>query len=144
MGKLFLQTQTPTGSKFCMYNYFVMLSMGKQGSQNQARGKFTIQLETAAGKGPIDILDNDDTIFKKNSKEYKLISQTHPFVGTFTNLFISYTKTTTFLTSLFYDNQWNFDLVEVIDGETQEKTGWKQTETWIVSGQNMQFYRKSK
>jgi hypothetical protein len=136
-GKLFLQTQTPTGSTFCMYHYFVTLSMGRVQNQNKAKGKFSIQMGNSANY----LIDNEATEFYRNSKQYRLISQTSPLVSSFNNIYVSYARTSNFFIAWWYDNQWNFEWVEVLNGNTQEKTGWKQTSTWIVSGRTMQFNR---
>lgn len=144
LGKLYLNTQSPVryGDLFCLQNFGVALSSGNQQRQNQARGTFTIQFESASGhRSSYEFLDYDENTFKKNSIEYRLVSLKNQFNYEITKAHIYYKRTSNWLSWWLYDDQWAFSLVEITHGDQQKKWRFCQPTVWIPSGQTIEFYR---
>lgn len=139
-GTLYLNTQPSTSANFCQQNFGVTLHSGKIDKQNQARGFFTIQLESVEGyKSTFEILDDNENTFKKNSAENRLLSLTSRFDRPVHQLNISYRKTNNFFSSWLYDDQWNFSLVELQAGDSQQYQTFCQKDMWINSGKTVVF-----
>ena len=139
-GTLYLNTQPSTSANFCQQNFGITLHSGKIDKQNQARGVFTIQLESADGeKSTLEKLEDDNNTIKKNSVENRLISLTSRFDKPVERLQIGYKKTGNFFSSWLYDDQWNFSLVELQAGDSQQYQTFCQKDIWLKSGQTVTF-----
>lgn len=134
-GDMYLNTQSPVSTPYCKQNYKV--SLVSTSSLTQARGKFTIffqtknHISTTGFKSfylilfnalnlnslNLEILDDSATTFKKGSEDTRFISLNNPLDdGELLNVFISFTKSTSLLSSWLYENKWAFDRVEVFSG----------------------------
>ena len=67
------------------------------------------------------MLDDSSTVFKKNSEEDRFISLTSPVYyensdDSIENVFVSFTKTSSFVTSWLYDSKWSFKFIQIFTG----------------------------
>jgi len=139
-GDMYLNTQSPVSTPYCKQNYKV--SLVSTSSLTQARGKFTIFFQTKNHISTTEILDDSATTFKKGSEDTRFISLNNPLDdGELLNVFISFTKSTSLLSSWLYENKWAFDRVEVFSADNQTLFKFCQSIPFIESGHSVLFKR---
>jgi len=140
LGDLYLNTQSPVQFPYCRQNYRVTLT--STSALSQARGKFTIFFQTANHISSTEVLDDNASTFKKGAEDVRLISLNTPLDdGDLVNVFISFTKATSLLSSWLYENKWAFDKVQVFCGETQKLFTFCPSIPFIESGHSVMFKR---
>ena len=139
LGTLYLNTQTPTHLPLCKQNYLLTLYSNSLNNIQQARGRFTIIFKTAQETSQVYLFDDSDLTYKQGSIETKFISLNDPLRNSVESVFISYRKTTNFLSSWMYDAQWSFKYVEVKSGDAQTTTKFCPVTTIIDSGETVEF-----
>jgi hypothetical protein len=107
-GDLYLNTQSPVSLPYCLQTFRV--SLLSTSSLSQARGKFTIVLHTKDHTSSTEVLDDNETTFKKGSEQVRVISFTQQLEDPeLTSVFITYNKATNLLSSWLYESKWAFD-----------------------------------
>jgi hypothetical protein len=108
LGDLYLNTQSPVSLPYCLQNFKV--SLLSTSSLSQARGKFTIILQTKDQTSTTEVLDDNKTIFKKGSEQFRDIILAEPLEDPeLTIIFITFNKATSLLSSWLYESKWAFD-----------------------------------
>lgn len=132
-GSLFLKTDSPLKNTYCMQNFRVKLVSNSK--YNQARGTFKISFKTSNGEQSKQfVLDDSETTFKSGSTNTKLLSIAETRVNNaIDSVFISYTKTTNFLSGWLYDSSWGFSSIEVFSGDDQFNTKFCPTSDTVQS-----------
>lgn len=85
------------------------------------------------------MLDSSDNTFNSGSV-YKVLSRANKNPGsTITSAVVTYKKTTAFLTSLLYQDQWSFKNIDVFSGDNQKPMRLCPTQTYLKSGVPLTF-----
>jgi hypothetical protein len=108
LGDLYLNTQSTVSLPYCLQHFRV--SLLSTSSLSQARGKFTIAFHTKDHTSSTEVLDENETTFKKGSEQVRIISLAEPLEDLeLTSIFITYNKATHLLSSWLYESKWAFD-----------------------------------
>ncbi|CAF0737891.1 unnamed protein product [Brachionus calyciflorus] len=141
LGTLYLNTQTPLkNDNFCLQNFQVgLVSNAKDITGVQARGRFTIFLETQTETSSVELLDDSTSTFKSDSTEIRLLSLKEPLKNPVENIYVYYKKTSNFISGWLYEDKWSFKYVEVLNGDLQTSTKYCPTTTHIFTDQTVKF-----
>jgi hypothetical protein len=87
----------------------------------QAKGKFTIFFQTKHFISSTELVDDNTVVFKRDSQENFLISLSKRIDlldedDEITNVFVSFTKSSSLVTSWLYDSRWSFKSIRLFDG----------------------------
>lgn len=108
LGNLYLNTQSPVSLPYCLQ--FFRVSLLSTSSLSQAKGKFTIAFNTKDKTSLTQVLDDNETVFKKGSEQIRFISLAKPLDDPeLTSIFITFNKATNLASSWLYDSKWSFD-----------------------------------
>lgn len=120
VGQLYLNTLSPTGISFCQKHYSVKLKSSSK--YTQANGKFQIYFKSSEKSSSIEVIDDSNVTFKKNSVEIRLVSLDETFNSNveLESVFVSYKKTSNIFSSWLYDSVWNFENIEILNGDNQK------------------------
>lgn len=120
-GSLYLKTQPPLSSKYCLQHHGVTLYSDSFQKQKKAKGTFIIQFEYEDGeRSDFEYLDQDKNEFKANSIEKRLILLKNRSDQDIKRIHIYYKRTSNIFNFWLYDQQWRFDFVEVQSGDSQK------------------------
>jgi hypothetical protein len=94
----------------CLQNYALSLYSNNLSGMLQTRGKFTIWFKTISHEASsVEIFDDSETTFKKDSVETRLISLKKPILSSsIESAVITFTKTKNLASAWLYDSQWSF------------------------------------
>jgi len=138
---LYLSTESPSKTNYCNQHFLVKLVSNKINNLVQARGKFTVTFKTSKEQSVPLLFDDSNITFKQDSVETRLLSLEKPIDNTVSvdSVFVSYTKTSNFVSCWLYSTEWSFRYIEIFNGETQTTLRYCPLVTIISSGQSVEF-----
>lgn len=105
----------------------------------QTRGEFKFYFITKKHQSSVEVFDNSQTTFKKDSVETRFISLSKPLEEEVTDIFVSFTKTSNLASSWLYWDKWSFKYIEVFSGDTQKQEKFCPYTSIIESGHTVRF-----
>jgi hypothetical protein len=139
-GTLYLITQASI-TNLCKQNYLVTLYSHNLSLITKTKGKFTIYFKTSKETSSVEQLDDKNTVFQPDSIITKLVSLNEPLNNSFPieSAFLSFSKSNDFFDSWFYDSEWSFRNISILNGETQSQLWLCPLELIIESSQTVEF-----
>jgi pimeloyl-ACP methyl ester carboxylesterase len=145
LGKLFVNTQSLTKNSYCEQFFKVTMKSSDSFSIRQARGRFTIYFKTSNETSGSKLFGDSEVAFDVGMSKTRMITLDEPIDTKYPieSVFVTYKRVENIFLGLFYTDQWSFEYVEVLNGETQQKIRYCPTTGFIISGQTVEFKKCS-
>jgi len=119
-GRLYLNTRSlDETDSYCLEHYQLRMVSNSLEGQSKARGKFRIFWKVKDYISPTFLIHDETMTLKPHEETKMLIKLEKAAPSEIEEVYISYKRTSNYLIKYFYDQNWSFEFVELIEGGTQ-------------------------